>query len=265
MRLKGIFLFMGILCASMIYGQSESSISKILSFSGGYKTGMLRDNNFSPLNYHDRGPFLGLTFERHPPQRKRLFYAEARYSRVRMQYSNRERFASDYLQGQLSVGLLQSLSTSARNKWLLGGGYHLGIHYLEWYEDERGDQDAFSFLATHSLLLRGRYERVIREQHLLSFDISLPLLTLLVRPPYNGSNIVFDQNADSNPFALLTDGDWVSPLGFTEINSRVAYRLPLNKRWSFTGAYQFSLRTVNINKRWAQFQNLLSFNLNYSL
>ncbi|MEM7367785.1 MAG: hypothetical protein AAF587_04225 [Bacteroidota bacterium] len=224
--MKYLFFLLTILSCIPAQTQTPDEIAykHQISIGPGYNQGYLRDRNFSPLGYSEGGSLFGVRYAKQH-QRSR-FAINLAYSSGNIKTPVSPHFTTSYILGNLSIAYVREIPPFSNDKLriYLGPQYSFYIYYLDWE-----DQDAFSFMATHSLDLavQGRYQ--LNDLHRLAAQLSIPVVNLIVRPPYNGNDEELGRNNDEgNVFALITNGSWGS------WNKIFAYTLSLQYYYALT-------------------------------
>lgn len=246
-QIRYLIVFLLLLLMTQLQGQtvSQETGKHQISLGIGYNQGYLRDRNFSPLRYTEGGLYYGLRYEKQ--NRNSRFIAQFMYSKGTIKTAVSPVFTTDYILGNLSLGYLRaipSLSTETF-QFLLGPQYSFYIYYLDWE-----NQDAFSFMANHSLDITAQARYQLGAAHRLSAQLGLPAFNLLVRPPYNGNDEELGRNNDEDPLALITDGVWGT------WNKLFAYHLALQYHYAVTQRIEL---TVGFENRYQRTETSFSY------
>lgn len=260
--LTGIYLCLSLTLSAQ--NETRSGPTNTLSIQLGAKIGWLKDENLSMLNYRDRAITYQLAYEKRISPTGRQFLTSLEFSNGEIRTPPYDFFNTDYIQARLNLAWLWPvLNRHSKDDVSLffGGGYALDFNYLEWYESEFGDQDAFSFLVAHSVMAHIKAEQKIGERQQISGVLATPLYTLLVRPPYSGFDEELVENNESNPFRLITNGEWGGLGQYAALQWQIGYMLQLNQRWRLGTTYRGDWRHTNKTARWRQLQHYLFFGL----
>lgn len=227
-----ILLLMFCCVSASLWGQKNAQ-QKALQLSIGQHYGMFADQNFSPLHYRDKGMLYDLQYSQYRPQS--AFTAALRFGTGTATTEASQEFTSNYILGDLRLQYMKPIKSFAENKRLyLGGQYHFYINFLDW-----DDQSSFSFLANHSLDISTRFDYDLNEKNSLSFSLDIPLINLVVRPPYNGFDEELDRNNnEGNVLKLITDGEWGTFNKLTAYALQVQYSYQLSERFDLQVTYQ---------------------------
>lgn len=231
-----------LLGTSNLWGQ-DNVLKNTLHFSVGQHQGIFEDHNFSPLHYKDKGLIYDFAYSR--VRQQSLFTFALQYGAGFATTKASSEFTSEYILGDLRLQYLQFAKQPGKNKRLyLGGQYHFYINYLEW-----NNQASFSFLANHSLDIAARYDYDWNEKNRLIFSLDVPIINLVVRPPYNGFDEELDRNNDEgNVFRLITDGRWGSFNKLMAYAFQMQYHRQLSSRFDLNATYRNRLyKTFEIN------------------
>lgn len=249
------FVLFCVLCSTgILHAQGRHHA---LQFSVGWNKNHLKDVNFSPLNYAQNGGIYALGYTRIGEEEKSIFDAHVNFLANDLTTSGYDHFTSSLLVGNFQVSYLRQVKTLGSMLLYLGGGYQFNINYLDF-----NDQDAFSFLIVHGLHLKSSIVRPLGDKAKLTASIAIPIVNLLVRPPYNGIDEELDRNAD-RPLKLITNGDFVSINTYQSLDFSLAYQFQLSKRLSGVAIYAFGYQNASTGDRFTQFQNQIRAGLSY--
>lgn len=215
----------------------------------GYNFSFLYDRNFSPLFYQEQGIVYSINYEW--IGNKTIFFAGLNFSQGKLMTKISDFFESKYIKGEIDLGYLRRAFTSGNGKFqhYLGGGLHSYNHYIDY-----DDQESFSFLFAHSIDLKYTAMYNISDRNRLQFRISLPVLTLLTRPPYNGYDEELKENEES-PLKLITNGTITSVNNYFAVNSQFIYSYSLSQRFDMNCQYKFSLHRSQMTEKLVHIQN----------
>ena len=229
-----------------------------LYFTLGVNQGYLKDQAFSPLNYKEGGLRASLGYSRASSE-KSLLNVNLSFSLNEMQSDASEYFDTNYLNGTLDINYLRNLF-QFNNQWHLYLGGELSGHY---HIINYNELDAFSFVMAHSIGLKVHSVYQINAQHELSSGISWPILSLVVRPPYNGFDEKLDENEDK-PLRLITEGGKLR--GFSDyfvITWNLNYLYNFSKRFSLNAGYTLHFQKLAVGSSFTHFQNQLTTGITY--
>ena len=233
-----LVLSLGNLHSQVLEGEAQSTST--LGLSIGFNQAYFKDIILSTLQYREVGLAYGLDYQE-INSKGHIFRTHIDFSPGRLRTKVSKFFDADYLAGGINVDVLKRLNTSSTQKstWHIGGGYHFRVYYLEYYEDEPGDEDAFSFFGSHSLTFLANWNYQIGSTSNFSASVGLPLFNLILRPAYNGFDNVTD---DYGAIQRLTKGELGSfnKLITFDIDLRYQRKLLGHFHWVFVyqGRYQ---------------------------
>ncbi|MEM0993522.1 MAG: hypothetical protein AAGI49_10855 [Bacteroidota bacterium] len=234
----------------LAFAQSENEIlfpTHELTLTIGLHQSWLKDSNFSPLHYKGKGAIYGLEYRLSDKANRGVFLAGLSFGTGTYSVDISDALDTKFILGDLSLGYLRRTSnlTMRSPNFALGGRYHFHINYLDWNE-----QDAFSFLGNHGFELATAVDYPLNEKHRFQAQLSLPLLSYTVRPPYNGTDAELTENNDNSPVKLLFDGYW------STFNRLLMYDLELKYNYQLSDS--FSLDFIYLN-RYQNVTNLHKF------
>jgi len=228
-----------------------------LGLAVGLNTGSIQDLHFSPLIYQELGPIYHLNYRRKRADKKHLFTTDLTFTNGQATTNASDSLKAKYIMPDINVSYLRQLTNSNNNiVLLLGGAYQLDFNQLIF----NNVLESFTFLIAHSIDLKGQIRFPVNKKHQFSSSLSLPILALLVRPPYIGYDDELIANQE-RPLRLITNGDFVSLNKYARLTFDVKYSCALNDHWIFESTYVFNhLR----HEEYKQFQNQLLLGLNYN-
>ncbi len=201
----------------------------------GFDHGYLKDLNFSPLHYQEQGKTYMLGYHWQDGSTLNQFTFQTDFGTGQLHTDASEHFTTDYIRGNFSVGYLRrfNLYDVKITDWAIGARYHFYLNYLDWNQ-----QDAFSFFANHSLDFSLAYSHQLQERHEFSFQLHVPLWSLIVRPPYNGTDPELEYNNENDPIRLITDGVGGSFDRLLAFQINASYQYQISRRWDLLARYQ---------------------------
>ena len=244
-------------CHSLIFwsvalAQSEDVPVNQIGFEIGPHFGYLLDLNFSPLNYRESGILLSLDYKRNSKNGNLLFVADLDYTYGKLKTDADDFFTTPFHQGNIEVSVLFKLRKGKPGKltFFIGPQYNSFFQYLEW-GDER---ESWSYLMAHGLNFKcfGAYN--ITTTSRLETSLSIPLLSNLVRPPYNG----FDQyivDHSEKVIALSFRGEPATFDKFLAFDWKTTYRYQASDRVGLLLGYMMRYQRVPGANELTQFQN----------
>ena len=216
-----------------VFGQHLFN-TKEFTFSIGSNFGSLKDSNFSPLNYNQRGQTITLNYQTYGRQTGNLFGIKLAFSPNLISTEGVDYFSSDYYLGTISLAYLKNKNLIASNQALHIGGQLQSDLQLVDFEG----LDAFTYLFAHSLALKGKYSYEIGRRHRLQSSLSIPVLSYIVRPPHNGYNKTTEANEDSPLKLISVDGQLTSLKTYQTVNWMLEYRYAVGQKWELAVGYQ---------------------------
>lgn len=231
---KTIFLLFFLVLTTTIFAQEEEenfTKKNSLGIQLGFNQTYWKDHNFAELNYSGSSFVAGLQYTRLTKQ-SRIFYADLNFSPTTLQTDASDFFDADRYLLNLRIGYLLPIQMSNEKLRLyLGGQYHTYLSMVFW-----DGTTSFSFYALHSLDVSSRLEYHFDEKQKLVFNLSLPLLGQLVRPPYIGSDKFLGENEDNIP-KVITTGKFTSLNDFFGMTWDLGYYATLNERWDWNARF----------------------------
>lgn len=199
---------------------SEKMLKNQIEVGFGYQNIYLKDNNFSTLNQVGGGFATLLNYKR---ASKNIFGVSLQFSPGNVNSGPDNGFTTSYINASLEFEYLSKL-TQGENayQFFLGPVYNTRVLYLDW-----NDLDAFSYVATHGISIKGLISKKVKEKHLFQATFSVPVFQFLGRPPYNGIDEFIIENQDS-PAKIILSG---TP---TSINNYVALEFCVNYKYKLT-------------------------------
>lgn len=247
---KIIILTLCLLGTHTLFGQTTDPLllpRHELTLTIGLNQSWLKDSNFSPLNYKGQGVVYGLEYRLSDKLNKGVFLVGLSFGTGKYSAAISDALDTEFILGDFILGYLRRTSepTMRTPSFSFGGRYHFHINYLDWEE-----QDAFSFLGNHGFEFATSVDYPLNEQHHFQAQLSIPLLSYTVRPPYNGSDEELSDNNDNHPVRLLFDGYW------STFNRLFIYELELKYHYQLSD--NFSLNLIYLN-RYQNVTNLHKF------
>ncbi|MEM6803058.1 MAG: hypothetical protein AAF696_16760 [Bacteroidota bacterium] len=251
------------LCFLSIYGQGQESIFKKhkINFRTGVQQEFIKDLNYSPLRYKGTAWAQGVSYQH--VNDKRILSLDLDYASDTIRSIASPFFDTNFIKGHMHLAYLKKLMENSQASFSLyaGAQYSFFINYLDWE-----NQTSFSFLANHSLDLKLQAGMQFSSLHSLTAQLSLPLLNLIVRPPYNGFDAELDQNNEEGRiFALITDGKWRSLNSLFAYDLRLAYAYMLSDSLAFTLSYQQHYYLSELSFSYRNFAQSFSLGLKLNL
>jgi len=99
----------------------------------------------------------------------------------------------------------------------------------------------------------------LNEKHRFSAKLEIPIVSLIVRPPYNANDEELGDNFDNGKiFNLITDGDWGSFNKLVSYDFTLKYKYVLSEKFDLNVNYQNSFDRTSGPLRINLFQNHLA-------
>lgn len=235
---KSTLLFITLLFFLKIaQGQNLEKVSKNkIEIVVGYQANYLKDANFSPLNQVGGGFATSLKYKKIT---KNIFGVYFQFSPGSINSGPSKEFTTSYINANLELEYLYKLTPEEGvSQFYLGPVYNTRVLYLDWY-----DLEAFSYVATHSIGIRGLISKNLKEKHLIQASLSIPVLQFLARPPYNGIDEFIIENQDS-PAKIIFSGTPSSFNKFFALEFCVGYKYNLTQHMFWYSNYTLYTQKV---------------------
>jgi len=205
-----------------------------INLSAGLETGYFKDLNFSPLNYKSTGVAINFGYSRSFKNGSRFFLlTNPQVGAISTEAS--EAHKADHYTADIGIGYLVQLPMNASKlKAHVGGQYHTYLDLVFF-----NGVDAVTFFGLHSFDLLGEVSYELSDQHTLKTSLSLPVLGLLVRPPYTGWDKYIVEHA-ANPLPVFYRGNWTSYNDYLAFTWKLHYAFELGPKLDLVASYQFN-------------------------
>lgn len=241
--------------SQVVHDENEKPIN-VLSLYGGVSFGILQDANFSPLRYNLKASSFSLEYQRRSSNSLINLDVGAGFGSVNTDVSSF--FKSDYLRATIGFDYLKKIgSTKTKYDWFIGGRYASQVQLVDWFNLE-----SFSYTANHGIGVKGYVMRQLNSQFRIGVGLYMPVLSLLVRPPYNGLDETVIANQD-NTLKLITNGKLATFDKYFQTDGTVNISYAVNERFGITAQNLFRYINVPQTNRFEQFQYTLLFGLQY--
>lgn len=220
---KYTITFLALLCfLNIAQGQNLEKMSKNqIEVGFGYQKNYLKDNIYSPLNQVGGGFATLLKYKRIS---KNIFGVNIQFSPGSLNSGPSNRFTTSYINANLELEYLFNLTQEENAyQFFLGPAYNTRVLYFDW-----NDLDAFSYVASHGIGIKGLVSKRIKEKHLIQATLSVPVFQFLARPPYNGIDEFIIENQDS-PAKIILGGTPSSFNKFLALEFCVDYKYKLTQ------------------------------------
>jgi hypothetical protein len=226
-------------------------------FTTGPQLGFLRDWQYSPLNYNENGWLTSLWFENINPKNNRLLTAAIDYASGESKTNASDAFTTKRFEGNVELSLLFKTRFLHHQKLSLFLGPQINStgFYMQWKEERH----AWDYLMMHSLNVKALLHYQIASKSFLRTSLSIPLMGMLVRPPYNG----FDQFIAAHQekvFRLAFRGDFASVDSYRAFDWRTNYYYALSDHFDVGAMYLFRFQSAE-NNELMRFQHQLAASL----
>lgn len=220
---KYLLTFLTLICLDLVMlGQDlEKTAKNEIDVNLGYQKNFLKDLNLSPLNQVGGGLATLLKYKR---TSKNIWGATIQFSTGNIISGPKEQeFSTLYINANIELNYLFKIpQEKLAYQFYVGPVYNTRVLYLDWY-----DLDAFSFVATHGIGIKGMVSKKINDKHLIQSSLAIPVFQFLSRPPYNGIDEFIIENQDS-PAKIIFNG---SPSSF---NNYFALEFSLDYKYNIT-------------------------------
>lgn len=258
------------LLSAAIYAQTPIRKNS-LGLSIGYNTGYFKDVNFSPLNYKDRGLTFKLNYDKYLDKSNSWIKAYFDLTKSSLKSSvfevyndsdgiSPDFFLSDYWSVKLKIAYLKQLPKATQRLAIhLGGQLHTNVNIVFL----NGGTNAFTFLFAHSVDFASNITYDLNDKHQIQSSLSIPLITLLGRPPYAGYDKEVLDNQEA-PLRLITNGKistWNTYLAF---DWETTYRYHLSTRWDAVLQYHVHYQRASQTYRLVNWKNQILAGIAYT-
>ncbi|WP_423148380.1 hypothetical protein [Rubrolithibacter danxiaensis] len=249
-------LFLVLICTNILAQDDESPgfIKNKIGIEAGINVGYLKDRNFSPLNYNETGAIFSLNYIHVKPAMKSILTADLDFTNGKLKADPTDFFNAISLSGNLEVSLLWKVSQSKNNRLLffLGPQYNSYLQYIDWNERE-----TWSYLTTHGIDLKGSVLYKLSDKKTFQSSLSIPIVQLLVRPPYNGFDQYIVQNQEK-VLKILLRGELASFDKYYGFDWKTLYKYAASNHLDFNLSYMLRFQQVNGFNKMVHFQNQLT-------
>lgn len=199
----------------------------------GFAKGFFKDKNYSPLNYSSRDFSIDLGYLRALKNKNLLFFSSS-FQTGTLSTPVSEFSSSDHYNINLELGYLFKLPHNiSKTDFYVGGQYHSYLD-LVFYDGT----EAITFFGLHGLDISTRISRRVNDKHIFTTNFSLPVVGILVRPPYTGWDKYIVEHAD-NPLPVFFRGNVTSLNRFIAFNWNFQYQLEISSFLGLNAEYQF--------------------------
>ncbi len=226
------------LSLSICYGQ-DSKADYTVGVHLAVNLGYWKDSNYSTLNYRQSGLEYGLYLSR---QKKNLIRVQANFSPSNLTTHFSDFFETRHWNGNLWFSYLFGLSNRDQKlNYFIGPEYRFNGNLIDWQ-----NLNGWSFLFAHNLNLGTAVQYQIADKQRIDARLSLPIISDVVRPPYNG----YDEDVTSrehNTLKLVTVGEWMTFNKFQSADLSLNYNYEVLDRLELRLAYELQVQRVRTN------------------
>ncbi len=228
-----------------LYAQNPSPKNEI-SLLNGYYNAVYKDIHFSPLHYSTNSYAVNIDYKRNSEQFEIYGNLNSSVSKLKTEVADVLQTTRYYF--NIEFGFLKHLAKDSENwQFSVGGQLHSYGDVADF-----NSFGAVTFFGFHSLDISGQACYKVNEQHAIQSRLSVPLLGILVRPPYSGWN---KEIYEASLLKILYTGSVTSFNQYQGISSITRYQFHLSEKWALNAEY--SLR-FNATKQRALARNLNS-------
>ena len=255
-----LFALLLVVCRITTWAQKDTAAtpseitSNQIGFEIGINKGYFKDLNFSSLNYREGGTLFSLNYIRWKPDRQHMFTADVDFASGKMKSDVTEFFDAQHILGNIELSFLWQLRLMENRNlsFFLGPQYNSFIQYVDW-----NDQSGWSYLATHGLNIKG-FVRYKASRRSFETSLSIPLVQVFVRPPYNGYDLFIQENSE-DVFKIIFRGELASFNEYVAVDWKTVYRYAASNHVDFVFGYLFRYQGVSGYNKVTHFQNQLTF------
>lgn len=235
--------------------QYKNSVEISYNIIGGH----LKDINFSPLIYTIKANTFGLNYSHQNPQGKNFTELQFDYGQGEITTKVSDFFTTNITLVNINITQLRKISVTKNEKLAtyLGAQYQSKTQLLSWRMFE-----SYSFAASYGLGIKGLAIYRFNKKHSLQTSIALPMVGLIVRPPYAGNDDYITANGEDK-LKVLTHGKIASLNEYIAVDWQTNYKYNISKRFDAQLKYSMNFQQYNIPKKAILLQNNISLGINY--
>jgi hypothetical protein len=228
-----------------------------IGFEIGFIKGYFKDLNFSLLNYKENGAVFSLNYIRQKPEGRHRITADVDFANGQMKSGVSDFFYADHILGNVEFSFLWRLRQPINKKlsFFLGPQYNSFIQYVGW-----NGQESWTYLATHGLNVKGFAAYKVSNRKQFEMSISIPVVQLFVRPPYNGYDLYIQEHSE-DIFKIAFRGELASFDQYFAIDWKTVYRYTASHHLDFVFGYLFRYQGVSGYNKVTHFQNQFTVGL----
>lgn len=222
--------------SSALAQQPKSPPISSIGLGIGYSLDHIKDTNFSPLNQKGNALVYSMFYER---RSNNILKINIEYGDGILKSGLSNRLESSYYKANIGITYLKNMAAEKKAiNFYVGGTYNLKVLYLDWYY-----QDAFSYISTNGLSISAAVSSQLASKHAIESTVSIPVVQLLSRPPYNGIDEYIIENQD-DPLNIILNGKLASFKQYQAVNWNVNYRYEISDYLEWKVAYTLDFQKV---------------------
>jgi hypothetical protein len=191
---------------------------------------------------------------------KHLFNGEVNFTSGHLDTRATSFFKTPFVQGNISLFFLFSVRQLSNKNMRVYAGPQLNsfFQYMQWGED----MDSWNYLMVHGLNLALSSHYKLTERKSIITTLSIPVISDLVRPPYNGFDEYIVQNQEET-LKIAFKGEPASLNKYMNVDCRFVYHYALGGHADFTAGYLFRYQRIPGYNKLVHFQNQFSAGLTF--
>lgn len=257
--IKSYTYWLCVMSSIYIYAQDQEDKSNSISISLGYQSGVLKDANFSPLNYKQNGSTYTMEYIKFGGHKNSILSIQLNAGFNTLSTDASTYFDTDITQVQLNIYYTKRLNpTVSKSAIYLGGQLISEVKSLDWENTE-----SFSYFAAHGIGLKGIYQYNVSNTIAMGASIYSPFIALIARPPYNGIDEDVIENQD-NILAIITNGTIESLNTYFKLETEFNITYKLTESLAVKANIIFDYNTLYKGNKWTQFRTLTNIGLAYN-
>ena len=259
--MKRILIILCLSTITLVHSQSKQSLDTTADFKNsigfeiGYNQAYLKDINFSPLNYTGGGILYSLMYTHQIPEGIGIFNVDVDFSAGTIGTDANDFFDSSYTLVNAEISYLRKIY-SIEDTW----SFFLGGQYNTYAQEIDADEvEATSYLAAHGIGAKALATYRVNAKHRFNTSVVIPVVQILVRPPFNGENVSTQQKIDNGEFLnVLFSGDIATFDAYFALDWKLNYQYELSSKVDLTATYLLRYQNVSGFNKLTQLHNQLS-------
>lgn len=255
--MKQLILIVASIIFSLSALHSQDDAQHQINLSGGSIIGVFKDEIFSPFNYDERGHLSGIQYSR--SKNDNVFSVSFDFTEAELRTDVSDLFiVEENMLVNFSLDYLKKIAIP-NNRFILqlGGQYKTAANLVTW-----DDLNAFTFNFAHSLGMASALTFQLDGHQSLYTNLTIPLVTLLVRPPYAGLDKALVEN-QNRPLHLLTNGTLTSVNKYFAFDWSFGYNLQMSNRWVLNLQYRLQYQHVANVHSYTNLQNQFTLGVGF--